>query len=157
MPLWQIFLFGLHSINCILMRLLRSTSLLFLASLLFFTLSSCSKPKAFEYRDIRNFSISNLGFQKSTVSMDLVYFNPNNFGVTLTNVSADIYLDKNYVGKYVLDTSYFIPKKAEFYLPSKMEVDMKNLFKNALHTFFFKRSATGSYRECAGGQVRNLY
>lgn len=81
--------------------------------------------------------------------MDLVYFNPNSFGVTLKNVTADIYVDKSYVGKYVLDTSLFIAKKSEFALPSKMEVDMKNLLKNAVSSLFNKEvliDVTGTTR-----------
>lgn len=110
---------------------------------------SCNKPQSFEYRDLRNFNITTLDFNKSVVSMDLVYFNPNSFGVTLKNVTADIYVDKSYVGKYVLDTSLFIAKKSEFALPSKMEVDMKNLLKNAVSSLFNKEvliDVTGTTR-----------
>jgi hypothetical protein len=86
--------------------------------LLLFTLATaCSKPQSFDYRDIRNFRIIKPGFDRSTISMDLVYFNPNNFGVQLKHVDCDVYVDKNYLGKFVLDTLMFIPKKSEFVLP----------------------------------------
>ncbi len=98
--------------------------------LLIFTVVSCSKPQGFDYRDIRNFKVEKLGFEKSTISMDLVYYNPNNFGVQLRKVDCDVYIDDKYLGKYQLDTLMNIPKKAEFVLPSRMEVDMKNIFKN---------------------------
>ncbi len=104
--------------------------------LIAFSHFGCSKPKGFEFRELRNLSISTIGFQKSTVALDLVYYNPNNFGVTLTNVSADVYLEKKLLGRYVLDTSMFIPKQSEFILPSKMEVDMRNLLKNATQVLF---------------------
>src|ERR1700740_2135218 len=96
-------------------------------------LLSCSKPQSFEYRDMRNFRVNNLGYDKSSISMDLVYFNPNNFGVDLRNVNCDIYVDHNYLGKYVLDTTLFIPKKSEFVLPSTMQVDMRNVIKNGFN------------------------
>lgn len=93
---------------------------------------ACKKPQGFDYRDIKNFNVEKLGFDKSTISMDLVYYNPNNFGVQLRKVDCDVYLNDKFLGKYLLDTVMTIPKKAEFTLPSRMEVDMKNVFKNTL-------------------------
>ena len=79
------------------------------------------------------FKVANLGFDKSTISMNLVYFNPNSFGVDLKHVDCDVYVDHNYLGKYVLDTMMHISKRSEFALPSRMDVDMRNLFKNTFH------------------------
>ncbi len=103
---------------------------------LFFVVAGCKKPDSFEYRDVRNFKIDSLGFEKSTVRMDLVYFNPNNFGVNLKSIDCDVYVDHNYLGKYILDTSVHIAKRSEFAISSHMQVDMKNLFKNTLNSFF---------------------
>jgi len=111
---------------------------LFLAALLLLTFASCKKPEGFDYRDIRNFKVEKLGFDKSTVSMDLVYYNPNNFAVQLRKVDCDVYVNKQFLGKYLLDTLMTIPKKAEFTLPSRMEVDMKNVYKNTLSVLFSK-------------------
>lgn len=105
-------------------------------SILFLFAVSCKKPESFEYRDIRNFKIDSIGFDKSTVSMDLVYFNPNNFGVELKNIDCDVFVQHSYLGKYTLDTSMHISRKSEFAIPSRMQVDMKNLFKNTLNSLF---------------------
>jgi len=108
---------------------------------LFFLLiafGSCKKPQSFEYRDLRNFKVDSLGFENSSVSMDLVYFNPNNYGVDLKNIDCDVYIEHNYLGKYVLDTTMHIAKKSEFVVPSKMQVNMKNLFKNTITSLFSK-------------------
>ena len=70
--------------------------------------------------------------------MDLVYYNPNNFGVQLRKVDCDVYIENEYLGKYQLDTLMRIPKKAEFILPSRMQVDMRNVFKNTLSVLFAK-------------------
>jgi len=97
---------------------------------------ACRRPQGFDYRDVKNVKIEKLGFDKSTVSMDLVYFNPNGFGVELKRVDCDVYVNNNFVGKYVLDTTMHISRKAEFSLPSKMNVDMRGVFKNALTLLF---------------------
>lgn len=115
---------------------------------------SCKKPQSFDYRDIRNFKVNNLGFDKSKVSMDLVYFNPNNFGVNLKNVDCDIYLDNTYVGKFLLDTLMHIPRNAEFILPANMDVDMRNIFKNTFNVLFSREvliGAKGTTRVGKGG------
>ena len=100
--------------------------------------SSCQKPKGFDYRDVKNVKIENMGFDKTAVSMDLVYYNPNSFGVDLRKVDCEVYIDKNYLGTYKLDTLMHIPRSSEFALPSRMEVDMKGVFKNILYVIFNK-------------------
>ena len=111
----------------------------FLSSLLLIIIfSSCQKPKGFDYRDVKNVKIENMGFEKTAVSMDLVYYNPNTFGVDLRKVDCEVYIDKNYLGTYKLDTLMHIPRSSEFALPSRMEVDMKGVFKNILLVIFNK-------------------
>lgn len=97
---------------------------------------ACQKPQAFDYRNVKNVKIDKLGFEKSTLSMELVYYNPNGFGVDLRKVEADIYIDNHYLGKYQLDTLMHIQRKAEFVLPSRIQVDMRGIFKNALSMLF---------------------
>ncbi len=98
-------------------------------------LASCSHPQSFEYRGMQHLKVDSIGLQSSRISLDLIYFNPNNFSVNLRNVNCDVYINHNYLGKYFLDTTMHIAKKSEFILPSSMNVDMKNIFKNALGTF----------------------
>ncbi len=70
--------------------------------------------------------------------MDLVYYNPNGFGVDLKRVDCDIYIDNHYLGKFQLDTLMHIDRRAEFTLPSRIMVDMKGIFKNAMNLLFSK-------------------
>ena len=110
---------------------------------------SCKSPQSFEYRQMTDFKIDSLGFDHSNVSMKVVYFNPNNFGVNLRRVDCDIYVEHNYVGHFTLDTLMHITKRSEFFLPCKMKVNMKNMFKNALTTVFasdFLVEAKGTVR-----------
>ena len=102
-------------------------------SLVFLLLSSCATPKTFEYRDVRNIKLDQFGFDKTSLAMELVYFNPNNFGLDLKKVDADVYVDNHYLGKMNLDTTMHIPKKADFILPSKIALDLKEFYKNALN------------------------
>ena len=99
-------------------------------------LTSCSKPQAFDYRDLKNFKIETIGYDKTALSMDLVYYNPNGFGVDLRKVDCDVYVDNTYLGKFQLDTLMHIPRRSEFTLPSRILVDMKTVLKNSLNVLF---------------------
>ena len=101
----------------------------FLIILVFF---SCSSPKELEYRDFRNFTIQKLGFNKSTVGLDIVYYNPNNFGLQLRNSDLDIFIDGNLLGHSSQDTLLRIPRRDTFSFPVKFDVDMDNIFRNAI-------------------------
>lgn len=117
-------------------------------------LFSCSKPQAFQYRDLRNFHLDNLDLNKSRVSMDFVFFNPNKYGVNLKNVNCDVYLDSNYVGKFLLDTIMHIPEASEFIVPATLDVDMKNVLRNSVNLLLSNEmliGAKGTTRVGKGG------
>lgn len=80
--------------------------------------------------------IENMGFDKTILAMDLVYYNPNGFGVDLKKVDCDVYVDNSYLGKFQLDTLMHIPRRSEFILPSRILVDMKAVLKNGLNLLF---------------------
>lgn len=101
-------------------------------------LISCSGPKAPEYKTFQNFSIEKPGFAATTLKMDLVYYNPNNFGLDLNSTDLDIFIDSNYLGKTVQQNLVNIPRRSEFFIPIKIDIDMKNLLKNSLATIFSK-------------------
>lgn len=107
-----------------------------LLPVLIFFMSSCQAPKELVYRDFKNFTVSKLGFASSRVTLDLVYYNPNNFGLQLKNTDLDIYIGGNYLGHTIQDYQVSIPKLGEFSIPISMEVDMKNLLKNAITSVF---------------------
>lgn len=104
-----------------------------ISCLFIFFLISCAAPKAFEYREVRNIKLDQFGFDKTSLIMEIVYFNPNNFGLELKKVDADVYVDNHYLGKMNLDTSMHISKKSDFILPSKIALDLKEFYKNALN------------------------
>jgi LEA14-like dessication related protein len=95
---------------------------------------SCSAPRELEYQDYRNFKMNGMGFTSSRVSMDLQYYNPNNFGLQLRKTELDIFINNNFLGHSSSDTLINIPRRDTFLLPIKFDVDMKNAFKNAFNT-----------------------
>lgn len=98
-------------------------------------LTSCSTPKELEYRDFKNLTIEKIGFSSSAIKMDLIYYNPNNFGLELNRMDLDVFINNNYLGKTSQEYQISIPRREEFSIPIKIDVDMKNLFKNGLTTF----------------------
>ncbi len=95
---------------------------------------SCSSPKELEYRTFNNFYIQKLGFNNSTVGLDIIYYNPNNFGMQLRNSDLDIFIDGNLLGHSSVDTLIRIPRRDTFSLPVKFDVNMQNIYKNAWST-----------------------
>jgi LEA14-like dessication related protein len=96
-------------------------------------LSSCSgnnNVQEPEYRDIRNVRLINFGPLQSTAGVDLVYYNPNDFGVQVATARGDIYIDNNYFGRFELDKKVHVGKRSEFILPAIVKVDMIGAVKN---------------------------
>jgi hypothetical protein len=100
--------------------------------------AACKAPKELVYKDFNSFSVNKLGFGSSAVKMNLVYYNPNNFGLQLKRTELDIYLDGTYLGHTTQEHQVTIPKRSDFSIPVSVDVDMKNVFKNALNTLFSK-------------------
>ena len=94
-----------------------------------------------QYRETRNFKVDKLGLATSTLKTDLVFFNPNSFGLQLNKFELDVFVDNNFLGHTSHDQLVSIPKKAEFSIPVKMEVDMKTLLKNSINAIFSKEVA----------------
>lgn len=97
----------------------------------FLVIMSCTPPRSIEYKTYHNFSIKSLGFNKTTVSLDLEYYNPNNFGMQLKNTDLDVFINGNLLGHSVSDSLIQIPRRGTFIIPVKFDVDMKNILKNS--------------------------
>jgi LEA14-like dessication related protein len=99
-------------------------------------LSSCTNNvKEPEYRDIRNVRLINLGPLQSTAGVDLVYYNPNKFGVQVVTARGNIYIDSSYFGQFELDEKVQVKKRSEFILPATVKVDMISAIKNQRDLF----------------------
>jgi hypothetical protein len=53
-----------------------------------------------EYRDFKNFEVGQVGFSSTSVKMDLVYYNPNNFSLQLKSTELDIFLERHIPGAH---------------------------------------------------------
>ena len=102
-------------------------------------MSSCREPKDLEFREFHNLSLEKLGFAGANLKVDLVYYNPNNFGLELNRTDLDIYIDSTYLGHSSQDLQVAIPKRDIFTIPLKIELDMKNLLKNGIMTLLNKQ------------------
>lgn len=112
-------------------------------------LVSCGPPKALEYRSFKNFRVEKLGFASSAVKMDIIYFNPNNYGLQLKKTDLDVYINNVLLGHTSQEYQVTIPKKEEFSIPIQFDADMKNLLKNGLSVFSNKEvtvKCTGSVK-----------
>jgi len=104
---------------------------------LFLLLASCgtSNVKQPEYRDIRDVRLIELGILQSTAGIDLVYYNPNNFGVQLSEARGDVYIDNAYFGKFELGQKVDVRKNSEFIVPALVKLDMIGAIKNQRDLF----------------------
>lgn len=95
-------------------------------------LSSCGSAnvKEPEYRDIREVRLIELGLLQSTAGIDLIYYNPNNFGVQIAEARGDVYIDNVYLGRFGMGEKVQVRKRAEFIVPAIIKLDMIGAIKN---------------------------
>jgi LEA14-like dessication related protein len=97
--------------------------------LLLLLLASCKKVKDPEFRRIENFRLKNFGLQNAVIGFNATYYNPNNFGVTVKEAEADVYMDSVYLGKFVQDSTISVNKNAEFSLPLSGTIELQTALK----------------------------
>lgn len=95
-------------------------------------LSSCgtANVKEPEYRDIRDIKMLELGILQSTAGIDFIYYNPNDFGVQLSEARGDVYVDNTYLGRFELGEKVQVKKRSEFIVPAVIKLDMIGAIKN---------------------------
>ena len=99
-------------------------------SLILLTSCGTANIKEPEYRDIRDVKVLEIGLLQSTAGIDLIYYNPNNFGVTLSEARGDVYVDNEYLGRFGLDEKVYVNKRSEFVVPALIKLDMIGAIKN---------------------------
>ena len=116
-------------------KIKKLTALLFIVIVF---MSSCREPKGLVFKDFNNLRLENVGFSNATLKVDLIYYNPNNFGLELNRTDFDLFVDSTYLGHSKQDVQIAIPKRGNFTLPLIVDLDMKNLLKNGITSLFNK-------------------
>ena len=83
-----------------------------------------------EFRDIRDVRLINVGLLQTTAGLDLVYYNPNNFGVQLSEARGDVYLDNHYLGRFEIRDNVKVSRRNEFIVPAILKLDNIGAIKN---------------------------
>ena len=87
--------------------------------------SGCANVKDPEFRRIDHFGLRAIGLQHATIGFNVTYFNPNNFGVTVKDAAAEIYMDSIYLGKFSQDAAVDVKKGSEFSVPFSGAVSLQ--------------------------------
>jgi LEA14-like dessication related protein len=96
-------------------------------------IQSCKHDiKTPEFLGVDGVKVHSLGFTESQLRMNLRFQNPNSFPIELRKADIDLSIDDRPLGKTILDTIIMIPARDSFYVPIKMDVEMKSLFPNLL-------------------------
>ena len=95
-------------------------------------LASCKSEniKEPEYREIRNVRLLDIGLLQTTAGLELVYYNPNDFGVQLANASGDVYIDNMFFGRFGIQDKVTVHKHDEFVIPAVLKMDNISAIKN---------------------------
>jgi LEA14-like dessication related protein len=110
-----------------------------LSSILVFYIS-CNSIKEPEYRDIKDVRIMNISMLESTAEIDMIYYNPNGFGVLLSEASGEVFVDSTFFGRFSMDEEVKVPKHSEFLVPGILKIDMIAALKNG-QTILSKKEA----------------
>ena len=102
-------------------------------------LGSCKSERIKEpqYREIQNVRIMEVGLLQTTAGLDLVYYNPNDFGVTLSEARGDVYIDNMFFGRFGISDKVSVRKHQEFIVPTVLKMDNISAVKN--HRDIFKK------------------
>jgi len=95
---------------------------------------ACAKPTGFNYEGVKNFKVISFGLKETIVGADVEFFNPNKFPVSMKDGSVDVYVNNNYFGKSILDSTLKVPGKSDFLLPVTLKVDMNGTVMSLIQT-----------------------
>ena len=88
-----------------------------------------------EFRDIGDVRLIEVGLLKTTAGANMIYYNPNNFGIQLSSARGDVYIEDIYFGSFALDQEVPVRRRSEFMLPVTIKIDNINAVKNQADLF----------------------
>ena len=122
-------------------------------------LNACHQPQNFEFREMKDLQIKHIGFSKSIISTNLLFYNPNNFGINLKKIDCEVYFNQKYLVDYKLDTMMHISSKSTFVIPTNISFDMFDIIKRGISTIMTKEaliSIKGTARMGKAGFYKNI-
>jgi len=114
--------------------------------------TACGGIKDLEFVRIADVTLGQMGFTKSTVKMNIAYYNPNGFALKMKDAAFDIFIDDAKVGHSMQDTLLYIPARDTFYFPVKIDLNMANLMKNAANILANKEVTLKAMGNCKVGK-----
>jgi len=108
-----------------------------LCLLILFSCATQNEVRNLEYQEVKNFRLTKLDL-KPEVGMDVQFYNPNTFGLTLKDANIELYINNAHIGKAFISQSFNVPGKDTFLMPVTLVPDLKNVFPNALQLLFNK-------------------
>lgn len=100
--------------------------------LLLLSLVGCAQPKSLVYQDVAAVRVHKADLNAATVVVDLRFYNPNRYSVTLKDGDIDAYFNDRYLGKAILDERTHVPARDTFLLPVTITASLESIFTNAL-------------------------
>ncbi|MBI5857383.1 MAG: LEA type 2 family protein [Sphingobacteriales bacterium] len=116
----------------LLIAVMKNYSLLILSCFLaILFLTSCQSVKDPELKGIGNIRMGKSNTGNADLSIDLYYYNPNNYRLRLKRAEGDAWLNDRQLGHFIIDSMVRIDALSDFILPAKVTIDKEQLSKNA--------------------------
>ena len=110
-------------------------------------MNACVTLQPVEFRRVDNMQVLTNKFPPS-ISLDLYIYNPNSYGLTLTEISTELNIDDKKIGNIILPKKTRIYRKKETPVPFTIELSTENLMKllPAALSGFSKSKSNGSLK-----------
>src|SRR5687767_4191757 len=106
------------------------STILVAVALIFASCQSARNVSEPEFRDISDIRLIEVGLLKTTAGANMIYYNPNNFGINLSSARGDVYVENVYFGSFDLNQEVRVNKRSEFILPVTLKIDNINALKD---------------------------
>ena len=107
-----------------------------------FLLASCNSGiiKEPEYREIRDVRLISVGLLQTTAGLNLIYYNPNRYGIQLNDASGKVYVDDIFLGRFDMEHDVKVLKTSDFVVPAIIKLDNFSVLTNH-HDIWNKKEA----------------
>jgi LEA14-like dessication related protein len=132
---------------------------LIISGLFLIVFSSCKKLKDPVFDHIQNVKVDKVAQGVSTMTLEMAWFNPNNFTAKLKEATGEAWMDSTYLGRFYVDSAMTIPANSNFIVPVKLEVEMRQILKHSMAAFLNEQvliTIKGKAKVGKSGIYRNI-